>query len=70
VGIRSGRTLEPVNTGLSGYVDKGKVSGWAAASVDQAIQSGLMQGKGNDAFHPQDRVTRAETAQAIWNLVK
>lgn len=66
----AGRTLEPVNAGLSGDVDKGKVSGWAAASVDQAIQSGLMQGKGNGAFHPQDRVTRAETAQAIWNLVK
>lgn len=58
------------NAGLGGYEDKGKVSGWAAESVDQAIRSGLMLGKKSGYFAPLDRVTRAETAQAIWNLVK
>ncbi|WP_256759305.1 S-layer homology domain-containing protein [Cohnella sp. WQ 127256] len=64
------RELIVGNPGLSGYHDSDKVSGWATKAVDQAIQAGLMKGKKAGMFSPSDKVTRAETAQAIWNLLQ
>ncbi|BBI36344.1 S-layer homology domain-containing protein [Cohnella abietis] len=58
------------NDGLNSYQDRGNVSGWATEAVNKAIQSGLMNGKKAGYFSPSDKVTRAETAQAIWNLLK
>jgi len=64
------RNLPADNPGLDGYQDRGKVSSWAVEAVDIAIQAGIMKGKKPGYFNPADQVTRAETAQAIWNLLQ
>lgn len=50
--------------------DGASISAWAAAGVDQAIASGLVQGRGNGSFDPTSDANRAETAQAILNLLR
>lgn len=52
------------------YQDANKISSWAKAEVDKAISAGLLQGKGKGIFDPNSDATRAETAQAIFNLLQ
>ena len=51
------------------FADNDDISGWAVAFVQDAVKSGLMQGTGNDRFLPRKHTTRAEAAQAIFNLM-
>lgn len=64
------REAASANAGLEGYQDRAAVSGWAVEAVNQAVQAGIMKGKKPGYFNPADQVTRAETAQAIWNLLQ
>ncbi|MCR8660129.1 discoidin domain-containing protein [Paenibacillus endoradicis] len=50
--------------------DQGQISSWANAGVNSAIELGLMKGKSTSIFAPQERATRAEAAQAMFNLLK
>ncbi|WEK55043.1 MAG: Ig-like domain-containing protein [Candidatus Cohnella colombiensis] len=50
--------------------DEQQVSGWAKAGVNLAIDLGLMKGQSATQFAPQSYAVRAETAQAIYNLLK
>ena len=54
---------------LQGYKDEATVSKWAKAEVNKAIAAGLMNGKGGNLFDPSSDAVRAETAQAILNLL-
>ncbi|MCR2806872.1 S-layer homology domain-containing protein [Paenibacillus soyae] len=54
---------------LASYQDGAQVSDWARADVSKAIELGLMQGQTADTFAPQSDAERAETAQAILNLM-
>ncbi|MCL6605569.1 MAG: Ig-like domain-containing protein [Paenibacillus sp.] len=47
-----------------------KVSDWADTAVGKALDSGLMQGIGNGQFDPQGSASRAQTVQAIYNLLQ
>ncbi|TXK67410.1 S-layer homology domain-containing protein, partial [Paenibacillus sp. N3.4] len=49
--------------------DHDQVSSWAAAGVNKAIEIGLMKGQSTDVFAPQSYAVRAETAQAILNML-
>lgn len=54
---------------LADYRDGPDVSPWARPFVEGAIASGIMQGRDDGVFHPQGAASRAESAQAILNLL-
>jgi len=53
----------------SSLKDQASISSWAQESVNKALAAGLLQGKGNGIFDPTAEANRAETAQAILNLL-
>ncbi|MFS0724916.1 S-layer homology domain-containing protein [Paenibacillus sp. 1P07SE] len=55
--------------GLEQYSDRTELSSWAADAAAQAVAAGLMQGTATDTFDPLAQATRAQTAQAIYNLL-
>ena len=59
---------------LLGYDDAGEVSDWAAAAMQWAVGSGLVNGKTATTLNPQDSAARAEIATIIMryceNLAK
>ncbi|MGF7029515.1 glycosidase/fibronectin type 3 domain-containing protein [Paenibacillus mucilaginosus] len=60
----------PAGTGLQGvFTDHAEVSSWAAASVQSAVELGLLQGRAEGQFAPSGTTTRAESAQVIHNLI-
>ncbi|MEF3308914.1 DUF4855 domain-containing protein [Paenibacillus sp. GYB004] len=60
----------PAGTAAERYSDESDISEWARADVYAASAAGLMQGTGDERFAAKSAVTRAEAAQAIYNLVK
>lgn len=54
----------------SRYADEGQISSWAKASVQAADGLELMKGRSANSFAPKGVVSRAESAQAIYNLMK
>lgn len=65
----TGQSIHTSNELLS-YIDGKKVAAWAKEDVSKAIAIGLMQGKGAGLFDPKSDANRAETAQAIMNLIE
>jgi hypothetical protein len=51
------------------YADVDDISDWAAESVMYCKQLGLMQGRDNNFFAPQDNATRAETAAILQRFL-
>ncbi|MFC6333508.1 S-layer homology domain-containing protein [Paenibacillus septentrionalis] len=56
-------------TGSADFMDSSSISSWAVEEVNKAVSAGLLQGKGNGIFDPASDANRAETAQAILNLI-
>ncbi|WP_347231096.1 S-layer homology domain-containing protein [Paenibacillus sp. DMB5] len=52
------------------FSDQPQISGWAEEAVSIAVEAGLLQGRGSKQFAPQALMTRAESAQVIYNLLK
>ncbi|CAM4458251.1 S-layer homology domain-containing protein [Paenibacillus tarimensis] len=50
------------------YKDQGNISAWARSGVNKAVQQGLMKGQSAAKFAPEGLSTRAEMAQAVFNL--
>ncbi|WP_219930226.1 S-layer homology domain-containing protein, partial [Paenibacillus agaridevorans] len=50
--------------------DSNRISSWAESEVAAAIALGLMQGKGQGHFDPKTPTQRAESIQAVWNLLQ
>lgn len=48
-----------------GFADDSTIPSWAISSVAFMQQAGIMQGKGNHAFAPQDKATRAEAVVVL-----
>lgn len=55
--------------GPSGMSDQMQISKWAVNDVNEAVALGLMNGQGNGKFAPKSNTTRAESAQAMLNLL-
>ncbi|MHA7964118.1 S-layer homology domain-containing protein [Paenibacillus sp. CAU 1782] len=55
---------------LAAFDDASLISEWAMESTSQALEFGLIKGRGNDRFEPLETLTRAEAAQVIVNLLK
>ena len=59
-------------TDLTAFRDVQTVSDWAADAIKWSVESGLIQGVGDDTLHPLGSATRAQTATilmrfSIWN---
>ncbi len=55
-------------SGTSYFWDGAQINLWAKAGVDWAWNAGIVKGKGDGGFHPQDTITRAELAQMMMNF--
>ncbi|MRN53028.1 S-layer homology domain-containing protein [Paenibacillus monticola] len=53
----------------TGFADDKDIPAWAKGSVDFVKHSGLVQGKGNNEFAPQDSATRAEAVTVLLKLL-
>ncbi|WP_230192580.1 pullulanase [Paenibacillus sp. CECT 9249] len=49
--------------------DVEQIASWAAQDVHEAVSNGLMRGRGQGQFAPKAATTRAESAQAVLNLL-
>jgi secreted pullulanase len=56
-------------TAESTFTDRSQISKWASESVAAAEKLGLIQGRANEIFVPKGKMTRAESAQVIYNLL-
>lgn len=50
------------------FKDRSQISKWAAESVTAAAELELVQGRPDGSFAPKGKMTRAESAQVIYNL--
>ncbi|OPH59934.1 hypothetical protein BC351_18585 [Paenibacillus ferrarius] len=64
---RTGAKLEPSSEASS---DASEISDWALPFVNSALKAKLLSGRQEGLFVPDERTTRAEAAQAIYNLLK
>ncbi|WP_171634137.1 S-layer homology domain-containing protein [Paenibacillus plantarum] len=53
----------------TGFADDMIIPAWAKASVAYVKQTGVMQGKGDHQFAPQDHATRAEAVTVLLNML-
>ncbi|QJD84585.1 S-layer homology domain-containing protein [Cohnella herbarum] len=52
----------------TGFADDKDIPAWAKASVAYVKQAGIVQGKGDNQFAPQDQATRAEAVTVLLKL--
>ncbi|MNC42540.1 Endo-1,4-beta-xylanase A precursor [compost metagenome] len=52
------------------FADAGQIGGWAKEAVAAASAAGLLQGRGDGQFAPREQLTRAESVQVLYNLLK
>lgn len=50
------------------YRDAEQIPAWAAPSIRAASDAGLLQGRGNDMFRPNETTTRAEAVQVLLSI--
>jgi hypothetical protein len=55
---------------LSQFEDGSEISSWAASSVAQALQMGLVTGKGDGSFEPAGNASRSQAAAMLLRLLK
>ncbi|MGG1634445.1 cadherin-like beta sandwich domain-containing protein [Paenibacillus sp. NRS-1760] len=51
------------------FADDNDIPAWARASVAYVKQAGIVKGKGNNEFAPQDHATRAEAVTVLLNIL-
>lgn len=51
------------------FADEYMISDYAAGYVDRLYTMSVINGDENNMFRPQDSISRAETAQIIWNIL-
>lgn len=54
---------------LSTFADKDQIPAWAHSYIAAAAEAGLIQGKGDNLFMPNDNATRAEAVTLILSLL-
>jgi hypothetical protein len=54
---------------VTGFADDNDIPAWAKVSVAYTKQAGIMNGKGDNEFAPQDHATRAEAVTVILNML-
>jgi hypothetical protein len=52
------------------FADMESVSGWAMPAIRWAVETGVIQGRGNGILAPKDSATRAETAAILMRVME
>ncbi|WP_397334020.1 S-layer homology domain-containing protein [Paenibacillus sp. YN15] len=52
------------------FNDQDEIQNWAQEAVSVAQGLGLVNGREHNQFAPQERMSRAESAQILFNLLK
>ena len=52
------------------FDDAADFSPWALSYIGIAMQAGLVEGREHNRFAPKEATSRAESVQAIYNLLK
>jgi len=63
-------STEAVSAGTSGFADESEIPGWATSAVSLVKKLGIVSGKQDNKFAPQDSATRAEAVTMIINLLQ
>lgn len=69
-GIQSIQSGQESDTAAGSFSDYSLIPDWAKHAAGTAVQAGLIKGRGNKQFAPQEAMTRAESAQVISNLLE
>ncbi|ATW25596.1 fibronectin type III domain-containing protein [Candidatus Formimonas warabiya] len=64
-----GATLPAVNESVV-FADNGRIADYAADAVAMMQKAGIINGKANNQFAPQDKATRAEAAKMLATLMQ
>ena len=64
----SGITLESANKDKN-FKDKDEISNYALDAINSLYKMGVVSGMGNDLFAPAEKLTRAQAAQIIYNVI-
>ncbi|MBY9081407.1 S-layer homology domain-containing protein [Paenibacillus sp. HN-1] len=70
--LLSGTAPSPVASGAAvvPFKDTNRIAAWADAAVRSAYAQGLIKGRTDTEFAPEAAVTRAEAAQALFNMAE
>lgn len=60
----------PLQIGKTPFKDSQQIAEWAAASVGQLQEAGILDGKTDNRFDPKSKVTRAEAAKVVRLLLE
>ncbi len=63
--VKTGKKL----SGSASFADADKISPWALQAIEAAAANGLLNGRSQQQFVPKQTATRAESAQAVYNLL-
>ncbi len=66
--FKTGR--QPAGQSDISFTDAAQIGDWATDAVTAAGAAGLLQGRENGQFAPQEQLTRAESVQVLYNLLK
>ncbi|PRO65886.1 pullulanase [Alkalicoccus urumqiensis] len=58
-----------ITAGASSFADADALSDWVREEIGKAQEAGLVNGRGNNRFHPKQPATRAEAAQMLYHLL-
>jgi hypothetical protein len=67
IAIALGQSIE-ANV-VTGFADEEDIPAWAKGSIAYMKQAGIMQGKSDNEFAPQDHATRAEAVTVLLNML-
>jgi len=69
-GLASEMPVRSADATLGAFTDAAQASAWAANSIAEAVQAGIVTGRTGHTLAPQDTITRAEAAAMIERLLK
>ena len=65
-----GIAIESNAENKTNFSDYGKISEWAITAVSDLSSAGIINGRDNNRFEPQDTITRAESAKLLYGILK
>ncbi|MDQ0113863.1 S-layer homology domain-containing protein [Paenibacillus harenae] len=67
--ISSALKLSIEKVDVTGFADNDMIPAWARGAVEALHQLGLIQGKGDNAFDPSGKTTRAEAITVLLKML-
>ncbi len=62
--------LETHGVRMTGFKDANSIPDWAVPSVNNLDAYGIIQGYGDNTIRPNEKITRAQAAEMVWQTLK